>query len=105
VIVEAMAMQIPVVATDVGGTRQLVTHEEHALLVPPRRPDLLADAVRRTWLDPAGTQRRVQAARQRVETALNFQQRIEKLQQAYQDLVLHGTLEPSGSPEASRPPD
>jgi glycosyltransferase involved in cell wall biosynthesis len=93
VIVEAMAMQIPVVATDVGGTSQLVTHEQHALLVPAGRPDHLARAVRQVWDDPAATARRVEAARERVETQLNFQQRLEKLQQAYQDLATHGTLE------------
>jgi glycosyltransferase involved in cell wall biosynthesis len=95
VVVEAMAMQIPIVATDVGGTGQLVTHEEHALLIPPRRPDLLADAIRRTWNDPTATAQRVQWARRRVESTLNFQQRTEKLQQIYRDLVVHGTLETS----------
>ena len=33
-VLEAMALEVPVVATDVGGTRELVTHGVHGLLVP-----------------------------------------------------------------------
>ncbi len=97
VIVEAMAMQIPIVATDVGGTRQLIADRQHGLLVSPRRPEQLAAAVRDTLTDVAGAQQRIQAARERVETLLSFQQRVEQLQQIYEDLARHGRLMPPGA--------
>jgi len=42
---EAMAMGLPVVATDVGGNREIVKHMETGMLVPPRDPGAIAEAV------------------------------------------------------------
>jgi glycosyltransferase involved in cell wall biosynthesis len=49
---EALALGLPVVATAVEGVTECVRHEQEALLVPPRRPDLLADAVETLARDP-----------------------------------------------------
>ncbi|MEA3217002.1 MAG: hypothetical protein QOJ19_3158 [Acidimicrobiia bacterium] len=45
VALEAMACGIPVVASDVGGLRETVLHGTTGLLVPPRRPDCIAEAL------------------------------------------------------------
>jgi glycosyltransferase involved in cell wall biosynthesis len=47
VLMEAMAVGLPVVSTSVAGIPELVEHERAGLLVPPGRPDLLADALSR----------------------------------------------------------
>ena len=47
VVMEAMACARPVVATDVRGSRDLVRDGENGLLVPPGRPDLLAEVLLR----------------------------------------------------------
>jgi glycosyltransferase involved in cell wall biosynthesis len=52
-ILEAMATGLPVVSTQVGGADELVVHAETGFLVPPVRPDLLADAIGRLVDDPA----------------------------------------------------
>lgn len=44
-ILEAMATERPVVATDVGGTGEVVRHGQTGLLVPPRDPTPLAAAI------------------------------------------------------------
>ncbi len=44
-LMEALALGIPVVATDVGGIAELVTTGEEGQVVPPHRPDLLAGAL------------------------------------------------------------
>jgi glycosyltransferase involved in cell wall biosynthesis len=44
-VMEAMALGLPIVATDVGGMAELVVDRVHGRLVPPRRPDLLAAAI------------------------------------------------------------
>jgi glycosyltransferase involved in cell wall biosynthesis len=49
---EAMAHARPVVATDVGGLRDLVVDGETGLVVPPRRPDALRAALERLLADP-----------------------------------------------------
>ena len=53
VMVEAMAMRVPVVTTDVGGTTELVKDGTNGLAVPPRDPAALAAAIRRIATDPA----------------------------------------------------
>jgi glycosyltransferase involved in cell wall biosynthesis len=49
---EAAAMGLPTVATDVRGNRQVVTHSVTGLLVPSRRPALLAEACLRLVDEP-----------------------------------------------------
>lgn len=48
---EAMACGVPVVAAAVGGLAETVLDGVTGRLVPPRRPDLLADALRRLLAD------------------------------------------------------
>jgi glycosyltransferase involved in cell wall biosynthesis len=61
VILEAMARGIPVVATTVGGVPRLVRDGENGLLIPPGRPDALADAVVRL-ADDSGLRTRLSRA-------------------------------------------
>ena len=46
-IIEAMMMELPVVATDIRGSREEVVEEETGLLVPVRNPEKLAEALMR----------------------------------------------------------
>jgi glycosyltransferase involved in cell wall biosynthesis len=50
-LVEAMAAGLPVAAADVGTARDLVTHRDNGLLVPPRSARALADAVVKVHFD------------------------------------------------------
>jgi glycosyltransferase involved in cell wall biosynthesis len=51
-IMEAMAMGVPAIATQVGGVPELVSTENDGLLVEPRQPQQLADAIERLSHDP-----------------------------------------------------
>ena len=53
VLLEAMAARLPIVATAVGGSVELVAHEETALLVPARDPKALCAAIERLADDGA----------------------------------------------------
>ena len=46
VVRESLAMELPVIATDVGGTKDVVKHEETGLLVPPADSDAITDALK-----------------------------------------------------------
>jgi glycosyltransferase involved in cell wall biosynthesis len=50
-IMDAMASHLPVVATEVGGIPELVIHEKTGLLVPPKNPAALAEAIIRIYKD------------------------------------------------------
>jgi colanic acid/amylovoran biosynthesis glycosyltransferase len=51
VLMEAMAMEVPVVSTFVAGIPELIENERTGLLVAPGRADLLADAIERLIAD------------------------------------------------------
>jgi glycosyltransferase involved in cell wall biosynthesis len=87
VVLEAMAMGTPIVATDVGGTRELAAHGEHALLVPPHDVPALRRAVEDVLSDRDSAVRRAAAARQRVETELSFDTRTRRLEAIYEQLA------------------
>ena len=65
-IVEAMVCGIPVVATAVNAVADVVVPGDTGLLVPPQRPDLMADAVRYFLDQPAVAARMAAAARARL---------------------------------------
>ncbi|KGJ11782.1 colanic acid biosynthesis glycosyltransferase WcaL [Paracoccus versutus] len=65
-IMEAMAMEMPVVVTDVGGNHELITSGRDAILVPPERPEVMADEIARLHADPDEARRLAQASRARV---------------------------------------
>jgi glycosyltransferase involved in cell wall biosynthesis len=50
-LLDAMACRLPVVATMVGGIPEVVIHRETGLLVPPRDPEALAEAILKLYLD------------------------------------------------------
>ena len=64
---EATAMGVPIVATDVRGCRQVVDHGVNGLLVPPRDPAALAEAISRLVQDDALRAAMAAVARERAE--------------------------------------
>ena len=69
VALEAMARGVPVVASDVGGIRALISHESNGLLVEAGDEEQLVDAVSRLWADG---ELRGRLARAGVETARGY---------------------------------
>ena len=67
-LLEAMASGLPCVATDVVGCREAVADSESGVLVPPRDPAALADALERLVADPELRARMGAAGRARAET-------------------------------------
>src|SRR5262245_8515094 len=65
-VLEAMALETPVVATDAGGTSDIMTPHVHGLIVPCGDSAALAAAIERTFTDRRATLDRVAAARSRV---------------------------------------
>lgn len=51
VLIEAMALGVPVVATDVIGIRDVIEHERNGLLVPANDPEAMAAAITRIFDD------------------------------------------------------
>jgi L-malate glycosyltransferase len=66
-VLEAMAAGRPVVATDVGGTRNLIRHGTDGFLVPAGSPQSVATALRDLITDPALRHRFGNAGRSRAK--------------------------------------
>jgi glycosyltransferase involved in cell wall biosynthesis len=67
-LLEAMALERPIVATAVGGIPDVLSHEEDALLVPPDDPQALGFAVARLLTDHALATRLGARAQERLDT-------------------------------------
>jgi glycosyltransferase involved in cell wall biosynthesis len=81
VILEAMVASVPVVATEVSGSLELVQHNHTGLLAPPADAPLLSETVCRLLDDPDLSSRLVKNARQFVQT---FD--IDKIKSDYENL-------------------
>lgn len=64
---EAMACGVACVLTEVGGVTEYARHEENCLLVPPKQPELFAEAMLRLLRDPALRQRLVAGGRKTAQ--------------------------------------
>nr|WP_311766197.1 exopolysaccharide biosynthesis GT4 family glycosyltransferase EpsE [Neorhizobium tomejilense] len=73
-IMEAMAMEMPVIVTDVGGNSELVDNGVNAVLVQPQRPEEMAAAIERVLLNDDLSRRLRQASRAKI--AAKFHHRI-----------------------------
>lgn len=86
-ILEAMASGLPVVATRVGGTEEMVSEGETGLLVPAGSPDEMAGALQSILQDPARRARMGAAARTRVERDFSLPSVVRRYEETY--LQLH----------------
>lgn len=87
VILEAMAMQTPVVATRVAGVPSLVEEGSSGLIVEPGSAEALSGGIRRLAEEPALRDSLAAGARRRVEERFSFARRMEKIVSIY-DAVL-----------------
>jgi L-malate glycosyltransferase len=65
-LIEAMALEVPVIATDVGGPREILDDGREGLLLAPREPARWASAIERLVEDPELAARMGRAGRERV---------------------------------------
>jgi glycosyltransferase involved in cell wall biosynthesis len=89
-LLEALAAGRPVVATDVPGCREVVIPDENGLLVPPRDPDALADAMARLIRDPELRRRYGEAGRRLAEREFSAK-RVERETLRLYDALLSPT--------------
>lgn len=79
---EAILLGVPVVATDVGGMRELVANKISGRLVPPRDPGALAAAISETLASEERT-RYIAAARKHLQEDFSTAKMLGRLKAAY----------------------
>lgn len=88
-IVEAMAMSLPIVATDVRGCREAVVNEKNGFIVPSQNSTRLAEALRMLLSNSKLRQDYGEASRERVEAEYNEEFVFERLIQYYEELAVY----------------
>ncbi|MEW6358168.1 MAG: glycosyltransferase [Planctomycetota bacterium] len=84
-VIEAMACGVAVVATDVGGTGEAVKDGETGLLVPPRSPRDLAEAMQRLLESPSECRRMGDRAREFVEREFGMETMVSSTVRLYRE--------------------
>lgn len=79
VVLEAAALGMPIIASDVGGTREIVSGTGDGWLVAPRDIAPLAQAVRAAMSDPVGAAERGEQARVGVNARFSWDHVIEAI--------------------------
>ena len=87
-LIEAMAVGVPVVASDVGACREVLDDGALGLLVPPGDPVALADAIERVRDDPETAAARVERARRKAFEVFD----AERMAAAYADVLGLGAV-------------
>jgi glycosyltransferase involved in cell wall biosynthesis len=101
VLLEAMALEAPIVASDLPAVREVVG-DDAALLVPPDRPDALAAAVTAVLADPDGAARRAARARERFQATFTIDRVADGMAGFYRR-ALAGRARPAPAAAGRRP--
>jgi glycosyltransferase involved in cell wall biosynthesis len=91
VLLEAMSMAVPVVATRVAGVPRLVEDETNGLLVEPDDERQLAHALRHLLENVSLRDRLGAAGRRTVVERFSFQRRMEKIRHIYESVLAERT--------------
>lgn len=87
VIEEAMAMELPVVSTTVGGIPELVEHMKTGILVPPKNEVVLAEAIKGLFDDEDLRRKLGKNARQKIERDFNIKHTVEHLEVVFREAI------------------
>lgn len=87
VVLEAMAMSVPVLATSVGGPAEVIEAGRTGLLLPPRNPHIWADAIVRLLDDPDARARLAESAQSDVRSFRSMSDYAQQLVEIYEDTV------------------
>jgi len=87
VIKEAFFLKVPVVATNVGGIPEIVTHGKTGLLVPPNEPQSLADSINHLLENKEYAKKLADAAYEFLINNLTWDILLPKYIKFYEDLV------------------
>lgn len=86
-VLEAMAMELPIVATMVGGIPEEIRDGKQGWLVPPKDSGSLSEAMCDALNAPNEARRRGEAARERVESKFSLQRCAKRHKEMYEEII------------------
>lgn len=91
-ILESMAMELPMVVTDVGGNAEAVLDGINGLVVPPKNSNQLAQAILSLANDPARRQKMALASHERAKQYFSLENCIHHYEMQYEKLLSESSL-------------
>jgi len=88
-LLEAMAMECPVIATDAGGIKEVIRDQEDSFLSAVDRPEGLVHQADRLLTDPTLRAKYGALARRRVQEGFSMEKMVAELEKLYQQTVRH----------------
>ena len=82
-VLEAMAMEVPIVSTAVGGVPEILVDKETGLLAPIKDVDILSREVLRLLRNKILRAKIADSARKHVELQFSFSMRLKKMEDIY----------------------
>lgn len=87
VVLEALLMEVPVIATDVGGTAEIIEHERTGVLIRPGVVEDVVDQIAEYFRDPARHRTMAQLGRKLVSERYDHGRRVVKLAALYDSML------------------
>jgi glycosyltransferase involved in cell wall biosynthesis len=87
VVSEAMSLELPVIATNIGGSLDQVVDGVTGLLVPPGDPIALADAIEKMMRDPELRRRMGAAGANRIREHFSVAEMIGKMERLFDEAI------------------
>ena len=87
VLIEAMELGLPIVASNVGGIPDVVINGESGILVPEKDPEALADAFKRLEENPSLIEKLLVGARKRINECFTWNGIIERQIDVYNKVI------------------
>lgn len=103
VVLESLLMETPVIATDVGGTAEIVHHRDTGVLVEKQMPEEIAGAMVEFMESPATFLEMARAGRAHVLEEFNFAARTRRLERIYSEVMRRPKSSPIPTGGASPP--
>jgi glycosyltransferase involved in cell wall biosynthesis len=88
IVIEAMAMEKPVIASHVGGVPEIVVHGQTGLLVPPADSEALRQALEQLIPDRQKRGQMGMKGRKRVEQYFSLEKTVRETEQVYEQILM-----------------
>jgi len=87
VILEAMAIGVPVISTNVGGVSEIITHNLDGLLIEPGDVNALCYSIKKLLVENELKKKIVENAYKKVKNYFSFSSRIKRIEELYEEVV------------------
>ncbi|NME70947.1 glycosyltransferase family 4 protein [Flammeovirga aprica] len=91
-ILESMAHQVPVIASNLQVTREIIQHDHDGILLQSERPNELGRSIYLLLSDPAKRKELAKNAYQKIQSQYLWELQIQKLQNVYHELIEEETI-------------